>query len=208
VAAGAEADAAAGDASPSQLPGYSVGRVVGEGGFCQVRLGVHHLSRRKVAVKVIDKARLGDANEARRVAREVRVLRRLRGHPCVIRLFEVVDAGPRLHLVMEYAPGGSLLDHVRAKKRLGEAEAAQFLVQIVSALAYCHDSEVRAGRPSGHLLTHLPVRARQQGSNPDWCDRRPQTRPELSRCGRRRGVPPPRAHPSPPLPRPRLSTGT
>ncbi|GBF88421.1 hypothetical protein Rsub_01133 [Raphidocelis subcapitata] len=141
-AAAADADAAAGDGGPGLLPGYSVGRVVGEGGFCQVRLGVHHLSRRKVAVKVLDKSRLGDANEARRVAREVRVLRRLRDHPCVIRLFEVVDSGERLHLVMEYARGGSLLDHVRAKKRLGEAEAAAFLVQTVSALAYCHDSEV------------------------------------------------------------------
>jgi 5'-AMP-activated protein kinase catalytic alpha subunit len=45
--------------------------VVGEGGFCQVRLAVHHLSRRRVAVKVIDKTKLSDAAEARRM--QVRV---------------------------------------------------------------------------------------------------------------------------------------
>jgi serine/threonine protein kinase len=44
-----------------------VGAVVGEGGFCQVRLAVHHLSRRRVAVKVIDKTKLSDAAEARRM---------------------------------------------------------------------------------------------------------------------------------------------
>jgi serine/threonine protein kinase len=49
------------------LAGYSVGAVVGEGGFCQVRLAVHHLSRRRVAVKVIDKTKLSDAAEARRM---------------------------------------------------------------------------------------------------------------------------------------------
>lgn len=52
----------AADAEPgysSTLPGYSVGRVVGEGGFCQVRMGIHHLSKRKVAVKVSVAAALG-----------------------------------------------------------------------------------------------------------------------------------------------------
>lgn len=109
----------------------------------QVRLGVHHLSRRKVAVKVIDKAKLSDANEAKRIQREIRVLKRLSNHECVIKLFEVVDAGSKLDLVMEYASGGSLLDYVRGRKRLGEAEAAYFLQQIVAGLMYCHDNEVR-----------------------------------------------------------------
>jgi serine/threonine protein kinase len=74
--------------------------------------------------------------------REIRVLKRL-NHPCVIRLFEVLEAGSQLLLVMEYASGGSLLDYVRGRKRLGEAEAAYFLQQILTGLQYCHDSEVR-----------------------------------------------------------------
>jgi hypothetical protein len=140
----AAAGAAADDAAESLLlPGYSVGRVVGEGGFCQVRLATHHLSRRKVAVKVIDKTKLSDHNEASRIQREIRVLKRL-NHAAIIRLFEVLEAGPRLFLVMEYAPAGSLLDYVRGRKRLGEGEAAFFLQQIVAGLQYCHDNEVRA----------------------------------------------------------------
>lgn len=129
------------DAYAGLLPGYSVGRVVGEGGFCQVRLGIHHLSRRKVAIKVIDKTKLSDPNEAKRMQREIRVLKRL-SHECVIKLFEVLDAEGRLYLVMEYAPQGSLLDYVRQRKRLSEAEACYFLQQIVAGLQYCHANEV------------------------------------------------------------------
>lgn len=57
----------------------------------QVRLAVQHLSRSKVAVKVIDKAKLTDANESKRIQREIRVMLHLT-HECIIKLFEV-----RLH---------------------------------------------------------------------------------------------------------------
>lgn len=51
--------AAALPAAPTdRLPGYSVGKTIGEGGFCKVRLGIHDLSGQRVAIKVIDKAKL------------------------------------------------------------------------------------------------------------------------------------------------------
>ena len=37
------------------LTGYTIGEVIGEGGFCQVRAGVHEASGQQVAMKVIDK---------------------------------------------------------------------------------------------------------------------------------------------------------
>ncbi|KAJ9506828.1 hypothetical protein QJQ45_030402, partial [Haematococcus lacustris] len=106
-----------------------------------VRLALHHLSGRKVAVKVIDKAKLTDANEAKRIQREIRVMRHLT-HECIIKLFQVVDAPSMLYLVMEHAPNGSLLDHVRARKRLAEPDAAYILQQVVAGLEHCHQREV------------------------------------------------------------------
>ncbi|KXZ49233.1 hypothetical protein GPECTOR_22g824 [Gonium pectorale] len=123
------------------LPGYSVGKVIGEGGFCQVRLAVHHLSQRRVAVKVIDRSKLVDPNEAKRMQREIRVMKHL-SHQCVIKLFEVVESPRHLFLVMEHAPSGSLLDYVRARKRLPESDACLFFQQIVASLEYCHSREV------------------------------------------------------------------
>ena len=54
----AAASNSAGDgAELDSLAGYSIGDVIGEGGFCQVKLGTHQLSGRSVAVKVINKVR-------------------------------------------------------------------------------------------------------------------------------------------------------
>ena len=59
-------------------------------------------------------------------------------HPSVIQLFEVVECEFHLYLVMEFASAGSLLDHVRANKRLSENEARRFLTQTAVGLEYCH----------------------------------------------------------------------
>ncbi|KAK9819595.1 hypothetical protein WJX72_000121 [[Myrmecia] bisecta] len=123
------------------VPGYTVEHTIGEGGFCQVRQGVHHLSGRKVAIKVIDKQRLKEVNDRRRIAREVSVLKGL-SHPTIIKLLEVSETPARIYLVMEQASSGSLLDYVRKRKRLSELESCLFLQQIVHGLAYCHSREV------------------------------------------------------------------
>lgn len=120
-----------------QLPGYLLGHVIGEGGFCKVRAGIHQVTGAKTAVKLIDKARLVEPNDRRRVGREIRVLKRL-AHEYIIRLFDVVDAPARIYVVMENADGGSLLDYVRSAKRLPEAEASRFFFQMCQALDYCH----------------------------------------------------------------------
>lgn len=50
--------AAAQAAATDRLPGYSIGKTIGEGGFCKVRMGVHDISGQQVAIKVIDKLKL------------------------------------------------------------------------------------------------------------------------------------------------------
>lgn len=55
--AGSPAAAAQAPAT-DRLPGYSIGKTIGEGGFCKVRMGVHDLSGQQVAIKVIDKLKL------------------------------------------------------------------------------------------------------------------------------------------------------
>lgn len=121
--------------------GYSVGQVIGEGGFCEVRIGVHHNSQRKVAIKIVDRKQLVDPNEHKRMQREIRVMKHLQ-HESVVKLFEVVETEAFLYLVMENCPNGTLLDHVRGKKKLQEAEAAYLLQQIVAGLQHCHKREV------------------------------------------------------------------
>ena len=59
AAAGAAAGMVAASAvAVDRLPGYSIGKTIGEGGFCKVRAGVHDMSGQQVAIKVIDKLKL------------------------------------------------------------------------------------------------------------------------------------------------------
>ena len=186
VAGGADASGAgpSGSLGMSHLKGYVLGKELGEGGFCKVRLGVHRLSGAKVAVKVVDKLRLSGPAEKKRMMREVRVMKKLctngsggfgagsgGGHPgggghhhammmgagcigddepislqlgsgSVIRMFDVIDTASKVYIIMEYAPCGSLLDYVRGRKRVGEAEARKFLYQTLAGLKYCHVNNV------------------------------------------------------------------
>ncbi|DBB15140.1 TPA: hypothetical protein ACH3X3_004147 [Trebouxia sp. C0006] len=137
----ASAQAAAQAAATDRLPGYSIGKTIGEGGFCKVRMGVHDISGQQVAIKVIDKLKLKETVDQRRIQREISILRRLT-HGSIIQLLEIVETEHFIFLVMELAQGGSLLDYVRQRKRLAEPEACFFLQQIVHGLMHCHDMEI------------------------------------------------------------------
>ena len=50
---------------------------------------------------------------------------------------------PNTRLDTHLLQGGSLLDYVRKRKRLSEAEACSFLQQIVKGLTHCHQHEAR-----------------------------------------------------------------
>lgn len=61
-----------------------------------------------------------------------------------------------LYLVMEHAPNGSLLDYVRARKRLAEGDAA-FILQQVRQPAGERDTHTLT--PASPLHTHISTSA-------------------------------------------------
>lgn len=79
-----------------------------------------------------------DPKDQDRVSREMRVMRLVAGHIYIAQLYECVETPNFVYIIMEHCAGGSLLDHVRSKKKLPEAEAAQILQQLLFALQYCH----------------------------------------------------------------------
>ncbi len=90
---------------------------------------------------MIEKAKLTDSNDRKRVAREIKVLKRA-NNANIIKLFEVIDSPAHIYIVMEFAASGSVLDYVRARKRLSEKEACWFFKQIIHALEFCHSVQV------------------------------------------------------------------
>ena len=128
----------AGRASPG-IGDYLFVRTVGQGQFGKVKLATHKKTGRKVAIKLINKLNL-TPDTVKMVKREVQIMKML-WHPNIIRLYEVIETPSHLYLVMEYAPGGEVMDFILAKGRLSESVACKFFSQTAFALQYCHSQK-------------------------------------------------------------------
>ncbi|KAJ3154199.1 MAP/microtubule affinity-regulating kinase 3 [Geranomyces michiganensis] len=125
----------------SSIGNYDYVRTIGEGSFAKVKLAVHRLTDEKVAIKVIDKDSLPDTYSFTHLHREAQIMRML-DHPNIVQLIEVMETKRELHLVLEYASGGEVLDYIVAHQRLKEPEARKFFHEVVSALKYCHERNI------------------------------------------------------------------
>ncbi len=116
-------------------------RLIGKGAFGKVTLAVHKLTGKYVAVKMIEKAAIKDDYSRRKVFQEVYILKKSR-HNNVAKLLEIFESPKHLHMVMDYAAGGDLLQFVKKRKRLEEKQAKFIFKQIVYGLAHIHSRSV------------------------------------------------------------------
>ena len=132
---------------------YTRVKVIGKGAFGAVKVGVHKLSGAVVAIKNFKKSDIKSEVEQKGIEREIKIMKAA-NHQHVIRLYEVIDSPTNYYLVMECAPNGDLGAHLEKVRRLGEADAAKFLVQTASAVAHCHGRGVvhRDLKPENLLL--------------------------------------------------------
>ncbi|XP_014775006.1 serine/threonine-protein kinase SIK1 [Octopus bimaculoides] len=119
---------------------YDIERTLGKGNFAVVKLARHRLTKSEVAIKIIDKTQLDEAN-LRKVHREVQIMKLLK-HPHIVRLYQVMETKKMLYLVTEYAPKGEIFDYIAQKGRMSESEARKKFWQILSAVEYCHNMRV------------------------------------------------------------------
>jgi 5'-AMP-activated protein kinase, catalytic alpha subunit len=64
---------------------YLVGRTIGEGTFNKVKIARHLHSQEQVAIKLIDKSKILSPADRLRLAKELKILRKVR-HPNIIQL--------------------------------------------------------------------------------------------------------------------------
>jgi len=125
---------------------------LGEGAFSKVKMGVHHETGLKVAVKIID----NDAMDTQKMQREI-ALSRMLDHPNVVRLYDVFELKEKnaTCLVMDFCEGGDMCDYLSRYGPLPEPEAVRIMGQLVDALIYCHEKKVihRDLKPDNILLT-------------------------------------------------------
>ena len=117
---------------------YILLQTLGEGEFGKVKLGVH--SERwgeDVAIKLIKRGNVDTAQRGEKVRREIEVLKAVR-HPNIVRLYDVIETDKYIGIVLEYASGGELFDHILAHRHLKEKDAARLFAQLISAVSYLH----------------------------------------------------------------------
>lgn len=118
-----------------------------------MKLATHVVTGHKVAVKILNKAKIKQLGMEEKVQREINILH-LCTHPHIIRLYEVVDTPTDIFLVIEYVSGGELFDYIVSKGRLSADEARNFFHQIISGVEYCHFQKIvhRDLKPENLLL--------------------------------------------------------
>eukprot|EP00934_Nitzschia_sp_Nitz4_P006442 Nitzschia sp. Nitz4//scaffold35_size145790//57757//60038//NITZ4_003022-RA/size145790-augustus-gene-0.115-mRNA-1//1//CDS//3329549100//6432//frame0 len=139
--------------APVQIGQFILEKNLGIGAFGKVKLATHVVTGHKVAVKILNKAKIKQLGMEEKVRREINILH-LCTHPHIIRLYEVIDTPTDIFLVNEYVSGGELFDYIVSKGRLSADEARNFFHQIISGVEYCHFQKIvhRDLKPENLLL--------------------------------------------------------
>ncbi|MEP7021882.1 MAG: serine/threonine-protein kinase, partial [Pseudonocardiales bacterium] len=132
--------------------GYRFVRILGSGGAGWVALAEHEVLHRMVAIKTIFGG-ASDPQSRQRLEREGQALARL-VHPCVVRVYELVEVAGDAVLVMEYVTGADLSTHLRARS-LSAPALVRVLSDVADALAYAaqHGVVHRDVKPANVLVT-------------------------------------------------------
>ncbi|KIK93594.1 hypothetical protein PAXRUDRAFT_828808 [Paxillus rubicundulus Ve08.2h10] len=120
---------------------YILLQTVGEGEFGKVKLGLHSQWGEEVAVKLIRRGNIDTSVRMSKVEREIEVLRTLK-HPNIVRLYDVIETDKYIGIILEYASGGELFDHILAHRYLKEKDAAKLFSQLVSGVWYIHQKKI------------------------------------------------------------------
>ena len=128
--------------SPSSMKYKKIGNyilltTIGSGTFSTVKLGIHLPTQQKVAIKILDKEKIVDESDIKRISREIHILSKLR-HPNIAQLYETLPSERHIYIVMEHVEGHDLFQYIYSLTRLTELKASKLFRQLISCLEYIH----------------------------------------------------------------------
>ena len=121
---------------------YEVVKQLGKGGYGKVYQVRNKKTGELRACKQLSKLNISDLVK---FEREIDILIKT-DHPNIIKLYDVFESNHNLYLVMEECNGGELFDkileHIEKEEMYSEKEAANILLQVMSAVEYCHNNGI------------------------------------------------------------------
>lgn len=149
-----------------ELPGYRHLRKLGEGSFGSVWLVEELATGKRMALKVMLEQVAERELERKKFDREISIASQLK-HPNIVEQYDSRSEGERTYILQEYCAGGSLLsfiDHtyLRYGGKLPVELAVQIELQILDALDYAHNVEIRSQNAWGeteilHGVVHRDI---------------------------------------------------
>jgi serine/threonine-protein kinase ULK/ATG1 len=116
---------------PKVVENYVLERKIGSGQYGDVFKGFNRTNSQDIAIKVINREKLkGKFNEL--FDNEIRVLKAC-NNINIVKLYDIKKTANNYYLIMEYCNEGDLAGYLKARRRLSEDEAVEFLVQILNA---------------------------------------------------------------------------
>jgi len=141
-----------------QLGKYKLLDLLGTGGMSSVYLAEHIVMRRKVAIKVLPKRRVGHSTYLERFRLEAQATARL-DHPNIVRAYDIDHEGSSHFIVMEYVRGRDLQAMIKDDGPLSYDLAVNYITQAARGLQHAHENGLvhRDVKPGNLLVDDLGV---------------------------------------------------
>ena len=119
---------------------YKYGRIIGQGAFGKVNLGLNTLTGRVVAIKSFNKQSLDNENK-KKILYETNLMKKL-NHPNITKILELFESEKYILLIMEYINGGNLFSFVKKRRKLNEKTSKFLFKQIILGIKYIHSQNI------------------------------------------------------------------
>jgi tetratricopeptide (TPR) repeat protein len=132
------------------IPGYQIVMELGRGGMGVVYQAKQQALDRLVAIKLMQK---DDGLHQARFLAEGQIIAALK-HPNVVEVYDFGESNAGPFIAMEYLPGGTFGDRLRAEPKLQPRDAAELIAQIAAGVGAAHANQIvhRDLKPGNVLL--------------------------------------------------------
>lgn len=132
---------------------FTFERILGEGSYSTVFLASEKTTKKKYALKVLDKRHIIREKKVQHVSREKEILTLL-NHPFFVKLYFTFQDIDNLYFGLSFAEQGELLDYIRKVGSFDEHSTQFYSAEIILALEYLHTRGVihRDLKPENILL--------------------------------------------------------
>ena len=127
----------------TNLDFYKYGRLIGQGAFGKVNLGLNVLTGRVVAIKSFNKKNLDSPNNEhmKKIIYETNLMRKL-NHPNITKILEMFEDEKYILIIMEYINGGNLFSFVKKRRKLTEKISKFLFKQIILGIKHIHSQNI------------------------------------------------------------------